>query len=62
MSCLGGPQLSGWSLGYRFWKRTTKGIQFWGLGPEDVPLRALERFGRVWGPVSPALRVYLGQG
>ena len=62
MSCLGGLQLSGWSLGSCFWKRTTKDIQFWGLGPEEVPPWALERFGRVWGPRSPPLRVYLGKG
>ena len=33
-----------------------------GDGPEEVPPWALERFGRVWGPRSPPLRVYLGKG
>lgn len=55
----GGLQLSVWSLGSHPWKRTTKDSQFWGVGPEEVVPRALERLGHEWGPPASATQSVL---
>lgn len=62
MSYSGGLQLSVWSLGSHPWKRTTKDIQFWGVGPEEVIPRGWKGLGVSGALRPPPLRVYFGNG